>query len=179
MSDVDLWCRCLRSGQYSYHVEPRLADRPSWRWGRVSGTGLALLLLLPLPHWHTSYARRWYILLLRTLQKLCWSLHGQVSHVPDLLWEPRSSGAPWLSYRYSFRNPFLTSSSNWNPNAKQLCRLWPRAWWNSHQVSLLGPSLLSIFGGDFSFSATLGMTIRSLRSIRKLCLVGHFLLYVP
>ena len=81
-------------------------------------------------------------------------------------------GPPWFSCRYSFRKPFLTSSSNWYPNAKQLRRLWPNNWWNSHQVSLLGPSLLLVFGGGFSLSATLGMTISSLKSIRKLCLVG-------
>ena len=81
-------------------------------------------------------------------------------------------GTPWFSCKYSFRKPFLTNSSSWNPNAKQLCRLWPKAWWSSHQVSLLGPSLLSVFSGDFSLSAMLGMTISSLWSIRKLCLVG-------
>ena len=81
-------------------------------------------------------------------------------------------GALWFSCRYFFKNPFLTSLSNWYPNAKQLRRLWPKAWRNSHQVSLLGPSLLSVFSGDFSLSATLGMTISSLRSIQKFCHVG-------
>ena len=97
-------------------------------------------------------------------------------------WSPVGAadvGAPCGSCRYSFKKPFLTSSSNWNPNAKQLCRLWPKAWWNSHQESLLGPSLLLVFGGDFSMFATLGMAISSLRSIRKLCLVGRFPSHMP
>ena len=90
-------------------------------------------------------------------------------------WSPTGTAdvwAPWFSCRYSFRKPFLTNSSNWCPNAKQLRKLWPKAWLNLHQVSLLGPSLLLVFGGDFNLSATLGITISSLRSIRKLCLVG-------
>ena len=53
------------------------------------------------------------------------------------------------------------------------------AWWNSHQAILLGPILLSVFGGDFSLLATSGMAISSLRSTRKLCLGGVFSLVRP
>ena len=81
-------------------------------------------------------------------------------------------GAPCFSCRYSFRKPFFTNSFNWCPSTKQLHKLWSKAWWNSHQVSLMGPRLLSVFGGDFSLFATLGIAISSLRSIQKLCLVG-------
>ena len=97
------------------------------------------------------------------------------SSITSCPWSPTRAadvGAPCSSCRYSFRKPFLTSLSNWNPNVKQLRRLWPKVWWNSHQVSLLGPSLLSVFSGDFSLFATLGIAFfGSCPSLRLPCLI--------
>ena len=81
---------------------------------------------------------------------------------------------PAFAYVFPYLCALLVLMSNWNPNAKQLRRSWPKAWWNPHQVFLLGPSLLSVFGEAFSLSATLGIAITSLRSNRKLCLVRAF-----
>ena len=142
----------LRSPRDHYHVEPHLANRPSWRWGRVPRTGRALLLLLPSSAVHPPLENHLEIVLISPLTCI------------SCPWSPAGTtvvGVPWLSCKYSLRNPFLTNSSNWYPNAKQLRRLWPKAWWNSHQVSLLSPDILSVFGGDFNLSTTLRIAISS------------------
>jgi len=103
-------------------VEQRPGGRPWWRWGRHRESDLPPVPLLPSPLVHTSSAGRRCILLLRTLQRWCWSHHEWAPRALDLLlWmltpdSPTTLGGSPSRSRFSLARPTgipVTSSCVW------------------------------------------------------------------
>ena len=74
----------------------------------------------------------------------------------------------WSTSRYSFKNSSFTKFTSWWPRAIHCSTLCPNPLWNSHQTSFHGPTFLSVFWGNFSFSTTLGTPSNSLQDTRNL-----------